>query len=215
MLNFSISMGYNEKREYKEMWCRILGKLTKRQMQANETKERIYRTALELLERDGYENIRIEDICNQAQVSIGSFYTYFKSKNEILELIFKQADDYFVKEVGDKLLDLDSVSALRTFFEVYATYNQNTGILTMKQLYNPDNHFFTKKRGMQEVLERIVRKGQAEKSLTQDFESEELVALLFTVARGVVYDWCIRDGAYNLVDRMNLVMGQYTRAIIQ
>lgn len=193
----------------------MLVKLTKRQMQANETKERIYRSALELLERDGFENIRIEDICTQAQVSIGSFYTYFKSKNDILELIFKQADDYFVKEVGDKLMGLDSVSAMRSFFEVYATYNQNTGLITMKQLYNPDNHFFAKKRGMQDVLERIVHKGQTEGVFTLAFEPEELVALLFTVARGVVYDWCIRDGAYNLVDKMNLVMGQYAKSILE
>jgi AcrR family transcriptional regulator len=58
--------------------------LTKRQIKANETRDRIYQTALELLETQGYETIRIEDICQKAGVSIGSFYNYFSSKNDIL-----------------------------------------------------------------------------------------------------------------------------------
>lgn len=186
--------------------------MTKRQVQANRTKERIYQAAIKLLESDGFENIRIEDICRDAGVSVGSFYNYFNSKNEILELIFKQADEYFLQRVNKNILPLEPKAALHNFFEAYAAYSQNTGLLTIRQLYCPDNQFFTKKRGMQDVLESIFKTGQEKKVFSEDFSPEEMVKLFFMVARGVVYDWCIRCGEYDLVEKMNLVIDQYMRA---
>lgn len=55
--------------------------LTKRKKQAMETKNRIFETAMELFAKKGYKDIKIEDICRLADVSVGAFYHYFPSKN--------------------------------------------------------------------------------------------------------------------------------------
>lgn len=176
--------------------------LTKRQIKANETRDRIYQTALELLETQGYETIRIEDICQKAGVSIGSFYNYFSSKNDILELIFKKSDDYFKDQVSRKLSDMDAILGIVEYFRIYADYNAKTGITTLKHMYNPENKFFAKKRGMQEVLEDVISRGQTEEKIKKDQTVEMIVEYLFILARGVVFDWCLKDGSYNLPDKM-------------
>lgn len=176
--------------------------MTNRQRKALETKERIYQSALELLESDGYENIRIEDVCQKAEVSIGTFYNYFKSKNEILQLIYQKGDDYFENTVSDAIEGLEIEEAVIEFFRYYAKYNINTGLTTLKQLYNPENEFFTKKRGMQLVLGRLIQKGQDEGQLTEAFSSYEIVCDLFVLARGIVYDYCLKDGQFDLVEKM-------------
>jgi TetR/AcrR family transcriptional regulator, fatty acid metabolism regulator protein len=70
-------------------------KLTKRQEQAIEIKNRIYTAAIKLIDKRRFENITIADISEKSEVSVGAFYHYFSSKNDILAKIFNQVDEYF------------------------------------------------------------------------------------------------------------------------
>ncbi|WP_097026385.1 TetR/AcrR family transcriptional regulator [Clostridium peptidivorans] len=173
--------------------------LTSRQLQAAATKNKIYQASIELMEKEGYDNIKIEDICKKAEVSIGSFYNYFKSKNDILVEIFKRADDYFKNEVLHNLKCDNSINEIIMFFVYYAKYDEYVGVDTMKQLYGPNNKMFiTKGRYMQEVLKNIILKGQEKGQISTDMTADEINNYLFVAARGIAYDWCIHDGTYDL-----------------
>lgn len=69
--------------------------VSSRKQQALETKTRIYQTALSLMEKKNYQSITIEEISKSAGVSVGAFYHYFKSKNDIFFEIYQEADRYF------------------------------------------------------------------------------------------------------------------------
>jgi TetR/AcrR family transcriptional regulator, fatty acid metabolism regulator protein len=69
--------------------------ITKRQEQALETKERIYSAAIDLMDREGFENITIADISKKAGVSVGAFYHYFTSKNDIQQRYFTKQTNTF------------------------------------------------------------------------------------------------------------------------
>lgn len=53
-------------------------------------KEKIFEEALKLFLEKGFNETSIEDITKNASISKGSFYTYFKSKEELLENIVKE-----------------------------------------------------------------------------------------------------------------------------
>ena len=179
-------------------------KLTNRQIQALKTKNKIYKIAIELYGEKGYENIKIEDICKKAGVSVGSFYNYFKSKNDILIEIFKRADDYFENEVVDNLKSINSLDKIVEFFDYYANYNEIVGIDTMKQLYNFNNKLFiTKGRYMQNSLQDIISKGQSKDEISKNMTVDEISKYLFIAARGIAYDWCLHDGEYDIKEFMN------------
>lgn len=178
-------------------------KLTNRQIQALNTKNKIYNAAVELLENNGYQNIRIEDICKQAGVSVGSFYTHFNSKNDILVEIFKRADDYFREEVSKSLGDKSVLDKIIDYFDYYAKYDESLGIDMAKQLYTFDNKMFiTEGRYMQGLLNEIIIDAQKNGYLYLDIPAAEITKQLFVVARGVVYDWCLHDGGYNVREAM-------------
>lgn len=178
-------------------------KLTNRQIQAINTKNKIYNAAVELLENNGYQNIRIEDICKQAGVSVGSFYTHFNSKNDILVEIFKRADDYFREEVLKSLGDKSVLDKIIDYFDYYAKYDESLGIDMAKQLYTFDNKMFiTEGRYMQGLLNEIIIDAQKNGYLYLDIPAAEITKQLFVVARGVVYDWCLHDGGYNVREAM-------------
>ena len=56
-----------------------------RQARAAETRKRIVATAKKLITENGFENVSIEEIAKEAEVSTGSFYTYFKKKEDVIE----------------------------------------------------------------------------------------------------------------------------------
>ena len=75
--------------------------LSKQQLKSKETKERIFKAAKEILKKDGYENLSIKKICEEAGVSNGSFYHHFKTKDDLLS--------YYIEAqptINPELLDL-------------------------------------------------------------------------------------------------------------
>jgi AcrR family transcriptional regulator len=121
-----ISLGKNDK------------SITKRQEQALETKERIYSAAIDLMHREGFENITIADISKKAGVSVGAFYHYFTSKNDILAEIFYEVDEYFSTQVKSGLIKGSIPEKIVEYFDHYAKFNVSSGVEMTQQLFNRD-----------------------------------------------------------------------------
>lgn len=177
---------------------------TKRQDQARETKNRIYTSAIELMEQKGFDNITIADISEKAGVSVGAFYHYFSSKNDILAEIFHRADEYFASQVADFLSKASTPEQIVDFFDHYARFNIASGVETTQQLFSPKIKFFIKEgRPMLEILHDLICKGQEKKEIRGDIDAKELVRYLFVMARGVVFEWSLYDGNYDLEAKMH------------
>ena len=56
--------------------------LSRQQKKSRETKERIFQAAKRILQKKGYEELSIKNICEEAGVSNGSFYHHFRTKDE-------------------------------------------------------------------------------------------------------------------------------------
>jgi AcrR family transcriptional regulator len=190
---------------------------TLRQLQADATRAKIYDVAVKLMEDKGFQKTTIEEIASKAGVSVGTFYHYFKSKEAVFFDLFKKADEYFEHTVAP-VLDKAAASGLSAsaqvvlFFKYYGTYNVSRGFANISQLYNTKNQLFTKKgRYMQQLLKRIITKGQSSGQLTRKMKADDIVEFLFIANRGVVYDWCINGGSYDLVAKSE----SYTEILVK
>ena len=180
---------------------------TKRHEQARETKNRIYSSAIELMEQEGFENITIAEISEKAGVSVGAFYHYFNSKNDILAEIFHRADEYFSNQVLSSLGQKSTPDQIVEFFDHYAKFNQTSGVETTQQLFNPKIKFFIKEgRSMLDILHDLILEGQKNNEIRDDIDARELVSYLFVMARGIVFEWSLHDGQYDLEAKMNRYM---------
>ena len=54
-------------------------RLTPRKQQALEMRSRIQNVALDLFDREGFENVSVEEIAQKAGCSVCNIYHYFKS----------------------------------------------------------------------------------------------------------------------------------------
>jgi len=56
----------------------------RRQRRSSQTRERLFRAALDLFAKHGFADTTVEDITNAADVGKGTFFNYFPSKDHIL-----------------------------------------------------------------------------------------------------------------------------------
>ena len=73
--------------------------LTRRERKKEETKERIFNTAMKLFKSRGFEETTIDDITEKADVAKGTFFNYFPKKESVLRYLSEQ----WLEEVEDKL----------------------------------------------------------------------------------------------------------------
>lgn len=155
-----------------------------------------------MMSKKGFDNISIKGISKSAGVSVGSFYYYFNSKEDILLYIFHKADDYFNKNIDKFKLDAAADSVIE-FFLHYAKYINFSGIDFAKKLYNTDNKsFINHDRAMFQIFFTIIKNGQENGEIIQTMTAEEICNYLFIAARGVVFEWCLHDGKYDLESAM-------------
>jgi AcrR family transcriptional regulator len=105
-------------------------KMTKRALQAEETKNKIVKATMEIMEKSGFNNMTIQEINERAGVSVGTFYHYFKTKEDVFYELYRKADNYFEEEVDRRLYakDLTTRERIVYYVSLYAQFNHTPGL---------------------------------------------------------------------------------------
>src|ERR1700756_3846365 len=64
------------------------------------TRREIAESAVTLFARDGYDSVSVEDISEEAGISLRTFYRYFSAKDEVLSPIFTQATEDLLDHIA-------------------------------------------------------------------------------------------------------------------
>jgi TetR/AcrR family transcriptional regulator, fatty acid metabolism regulator protein len=186
----------------------------KRKQQAAETRARIYDAAIREIERHGFENATIGGICKAAGVSVGAFYTHFPSKADIIHEIFRKGDRHFEEVVARQLTEARATARIKAYFHHYAAFNAGNGIEFVRVLYRGFSPEFTDRdRFMLRLLRRLVEEGQSARELDAARSADGIVDDLLLIARGRIFDWCVREGEYDLVAAMDRTMALFLPAL--
>ncbi|ACO29085.1 MULTISPECIES: TetR/AcrR family transcriptional regulator [Bacillus] len=177
--------------------------LTKRKQQALLTQSNIFLVFLNLTKEKKFENITIEDICKKANVSVGTFYHYFSSKEDIYKKLFQQIEENLHVELENIAQHATAQRTILNFFQCIAEYTTKLE-LHINLLNDYNKRIFTYQPSLiYKTLNDFVYKGQLEKELTNDMSVEEITTYLFIIARGLILDWCVADREYSLEQRMD------------
>ena len=156
---------------------------------------------MELMEKYGFNEMTIQDIHKKAGISVGTFYHYYNTKEDVFFELYRKADEFFEKEVIPHL-EQDTrtfTEKVILFFKYYAQFNETHGIEFSKHLYSPKNTMFIKEnRFMVTLLRDLIEAGQNSGEFTGTWSAREIANYLFIFSRGLIFDWCIHDGTYDL-----------------
>ena len=172
-----------------------------RQIRAVETRKRIVAAAKKLIAENGFENVSIEDIAKEAEVSTGSFYTYFKRKEDIVEEL-NQQDFYRLAETVNEMAELELSDRLKYYCRGFLVEIERVGIEICRQWIRnnitPINMEISEKKttkyvhddlAMKSLLEEGIRRGE----LTADTPVAEMALFLNTQLYGLMVVWCMTD----------------------
>jgi len=158
----------------------------------DERKREFLNTAQELFFTKGYEQTSVEAIIKKMRLSKGTFYYYFKSKEDLLDqLTCKMGEKILeeVKKIADRE-DLDAVAKLNKAYAVTGNIKlENIELLKVliEVLYNDRNLFFRYKIFLKftELITpeftKIIRQGVNEKLFNTPYP-EEAARLIFEIA---------------------------------
>lgn len=175
--------------------------MTNRKLAALQTKKKIVDATKKLMSEKSFKDISIEDITNEAGVAIGSFYTYFKKKEAIIEEM-ADSDFYHLDEVVSKLKDKKIEDKLNYYCKKFLSVIETNGIemcrqwtknnLSPKMMFiNPEttkyNHDF-------EVVKKILNDAVKNKELKKDTPVKDLALFINSQLYGLMISWCMSDG---------------------
>ena len=180
-----------------------------RQARAAETRKRIVAAAKKLITENGFENVSIEDIAKEAEVSTGSFYTYFKKKEDIIEEL-NQLSFYHLAEITNEMKDKGLDDRLKYYCRQFLAEIERVGIEICRQWIRnnitPVNMEISGKEttkynhdylAMKSLLEEGIRRGE----LTVDTPVDEMAFYINTQLYGLMVAWCMTDASVVGSDR--------------
>lgn len=169
---------------------------------SKDTISNIISSTRKLLEAKGYSNLTIRDICTEAGVSTGSFYTHFTSKEQLLATVFTDT------RIGRKSLDPSTFSngncktRLENFVKQYAWMNMSNEPEELKKILSFENPIYTKNRHFGDYVIEILTYGLENGEVKNEFSAERLTDILMVCLRGCSHEWCRSNGSYDLADQM-------------
>lgn len=183
-------------------------KITSRKQQALDTKNNIYNSALSLFKIHGFDKVTIEMIVKESGVSTGSFYTYFKSKEAIFIEFFSRIDSYYDESIAkskpedsNEQIILNLLRAMNEFVEQQLGV-EGISVVYYKQLYDfgKNRDLTARNRSFFKHLTNYVEKGVACGEFRSDLPINDIVDIIVRLAHGLVFDWCIYNGSFDILN---------------
>ena len=164
---------------------------TKRQLQAQATKQALFESAIALFKEKGYDAVTVEDIARRAGTAKGSFYTYFRTKSDIVLEEFKAIDQFYEDWSRNLRRYASTRDKLVALTRAQMRYVRDTvGVSTLKVLYAANLH---------KLVCELLLEGQALQQVRADVTAERLALIYNRACRSVFLDWAISNDAYDLL----------------
>lgn len=182
--------------------------ITKRQINALATKNKLFHTAIKLFAVHGYEKVTIDDITRHSGTAKGSFYTHFKSKEHIMLEQFKQIDSNYEQWFLTFNPNASAAPQLFSFVNCVTNYaSTHLGLDILKVVFSSQISLASRMpklladedRPYFKIMCTISRCGQEQQEFRDDISDVEIARLMTRWIRSLVYDWCLLDGEFDLV----------------
>ena len=188
-------------------------KITKRKIQAAETRRKIYQSAKSLFLEHGVEKVSVDSIVEAAGVSKGSFYVHYESKDVLASILIT---DYVHEIDSEYKIYLESINnevpasdflilMVEKIAEIIAS---KIGHRDMKTLYKSHitktidtNYSISYDRELYKMFGDILERGIRQGEFRSDIPVVTLANHFVLAMRGITFEWCIQYPDFNLKEQ--------------
>lgn len=188
-------------------------KITPRQIQAQETKQKLYKNALNLFSKKGYCAVTIDDICDKTQVSKGAFYSHFSSKHDILVEQSQKTDGSYKRFYKKLPADIPASEKLTRFMDFIIQNLNKKGLEAEWVIYVAElagkakpRFLMNTNRPLYVYLRCIIEEGQTAGEFRTDLSCDEIINILMCGTRGMIFQWIMTDGIDPLLETAHYLL---------
>lgn len=181
--------------------------MTNRQLAAAETRRKLIAAAKKVIGEKGLVNTSVEEITEACGVSKGTFYTYFKRKEDI---VFELSRDVFAEILKKAETFEGSFSErLENYMVNFSGYIEDSGVKLaqewIRNVVNPEliegGADRSKLKADLEAMEALTESGIKKGELKSDAPTGIIAHTLIDLLYGQLLCWCMSNGAYSLKER--------------
>ncbi len=176
--------------------------ITNRKKQALSTKKKIFEQATKLFTTQSYEKVTIKDICIASNISIGAFYHHFSSKESILNAGYILFDEE-LKNIWTLRPKMNLIQEIIFIIKFQLEKISSGGFIYATQFFknqlsNKIKYILDENRYFYKILSETIQKGYKENIFFDT--NHNITKELLRISRGTIYDWCLHEGSYNLIE---------------
>jgi len=159
-------------------------------------------SALSVFEEKGFNNTRIKDITKKAGTSVGNFYNYFKSKEEVFEVIISGLAELMIGKFKELFFyfqenRIPPISAVKNLFRGYAKIfkaKKETFLIFLEQMGGINIKYRAKRN---EIIDNFTN--EVEKIILKlvefgaRYQNPKVTARVWTSTVLGVFNWWIRS----------------------
>lgn len=193
--------------------------MTNRQLAAAQTRKRLVAAAKTIICDKGLSNTSIEEITEACGVSKGTFYTYFKRKEDIVFELSAGMFDEILAEAQAREGGL--LEKLTHYMVNFSGYIEKSSVKLaqewIKNVADPDSTTAgTDKLGKDRAaLETLLQAGVEEGALRRDTPVGQLVDTLNDLLYGQMLCWAMTGGVYSFAARTEAFCGACLPALLK
>lgn len=181
--------------------------MAKRELQVAETKAKIMSAVRTLSKEKGITNIKVRDICQKANVSIGTYYHYFDSIESIFKNAIEEGNKYTENVIIPALIKEDELDNLKLYLLMQMESFQRGTINYLREvfriyLYSESPFILDENSINYKTILRIIQQGQKKGQMNIRLSSEDYAKIALKLIIANCYCWCMQEGTFDATQVM-------------
>ncbi|MBQ9685587.1 MAG: TetR/AcrR family transcriptional regulator [Oscillospiraceae bacterium] len=181
-----------------------------------DAKQKLIDTTVDLVKRYGADSITVRSVCEEAGLSIGTFYHYFQNKDSLLMHFVREASfDRFVLETP--ITDIAG-RVCELYMHLIDRY-LDLGEEFMKSFYTTGNTALSAYMGQADgcfaegtVMARCEQEltdAQRQGILNKAVDVHTVSMDICTIVKGCVFEWALNNGEMDIESVLRRIIGNY------
>lgn len=188
-----------------------------RKEQAKLTKEKIFNTAVRLINEKGFDRVTVSEICAEAKVAKGTFYVHFQSKEDIIKENYEESmsnyvlgsfDNFILNEYDEFAKNNPEKSIKEKIIKFLLSellYANHMGYDLTSRVYitnisdsikGENNHF--KNRDFLPIFKELLIEGINTGAFNSSMDLDELIFYIESFVRGIISTWFLAGGNFDI-----------------
>lgn len=187
-----------------------------------DTKDKIIAATVELIKKYGADNITVRNVCEAADISIGTFYHHFQNKDDLLiYFVREQSFDSFpleapLENISDRVCELYMylIDRYMELGEQFMKSFYTTGNRALSAYMGEEDGKFLSGSVMarcEQEIQDAIQSGILKEKINAHIASVDVC----TIIKGCVFEWSLSSGAMDIESSVYRIVRNYFFGLCQ